>query len=136
MAYLNEYEEQAREFLNRNGLRLTIGEHEIVTKWGSKRYAYKCRLYNGRKSYGFTFYDSVRNYKKNEEPTEYDILACLNGYDVGTFDEFCNEYGYFPITDSKSYKEAQETYKACKREYEGLKRILTPEQIDELQAIE
>ena len=136
MAYLNEYEEQAREFLNRNGLRLTIGEGEIVEKWGSNRYAYKCRLYNGRKSYGFTFYDSVQNFQNNEEPRAYDILACLNGYDVGTFDEFCDEYGYFPIADRKRYKEAQETYKACKREYEGLKRILTPEQLEELQEIQ
>ena len=127
MAYLNEYDKQAREFLNRNGLRLTLGEGEITQKWGDMRIAYKCRLYNGYKSYGFMFYDSVLNFKKNEEPTEYDILACLNGYDVGTFDEFCNEYGYSPINDSKNYKEAQEVYKACKREYEGLKRILTPE---------
>lgn len=136
MAYLNEYDEQARDFLNRNGLRLTIGEGEIVKKWGDKRFAYKCRLYSGRKSYGFTFYDSVWNYKNNEEPTEYNILACLNGCDVGTFDEFCNEYDYFPINDSKSYKEAEETYKACKREYEGLKRILTPEQLEELREIQ
>lgn len=136
MAYLNEYEEQAREFLNRNGLRLTIGEGEIVEKWDSKRFAYKCRLYNGRRSYGFTFYDSVWNFQHNEEPRAYDILACLNGYDVGTFEEFCDEYGYFPIEDSKNYKEAQETYKACKREYEGLRRILTPEQLEELQEIQ
>lgn len=136
MAYLNEYEEQAREFLDRNGLRLTIGEGEVVEKWGFKRYAYKCRLYNGRKVYSFTFYDSVWNFEHDKEPREYDILACLNGYDVGTFDEFCEEYGYFPIEDSESYKEAQEIYKACKREYEGLKRVLTSEQIEELQEIQ
>lgn len=136
MAYINEYDEQAKEFLARNGLRLAIGEGEIVEKWGDERFAYTCRLYNGRKSYGFTFYDSVQNFKNNEEPSEYDILACLSGYDVGTFDEFCNEYGVFPINSSNDYKEAQESYKACKREYAGLTRILTPEQLEELREIQ
>lgn len=136
MAYINEYDEQAREFLSRNGLRLTIGKAGIVEKWGDERFAYTCRLYNGRKSYGFTFYDSVQNFKNNEEPSEYDILACLSGYDVGTFDEFCNEYGVFPINSSNDYKEAQESYKACKREYAGLTRILTPEQLEELREIQ
>lgn len=136
MAYLNEYDKQAREFLARNGLRLTIGERELVRKWGSMRYAYKCRLYNGRKFYSFTFYDSVWNFEHNEETREYDVLASLNGYDIGAFVDFCEGYGYFPIPDSKSYKEAQEIYKACVREYEGLKRILTPEQLEELREIQ
>lgn len=136
MAYLNEYDKQAREFLKHNGLRLTIGEGEIVEKWGDKRFAYKCRLYNGRKSYGFTFYDSVRNFQHNEEPRAYDILACLSGYDVGGFDDFCREFGLFPINSSEEYNDASKSYKACKREYEGLKRVLTPEQLEELQEIQ
>lgn len=136
MANLNRYEKQANEFLESNGLQLTIGKGEISKKWGFTRYAYKCKLYNGRKEYSFTFYDSVRHFIYDEEPSIYDILACLNGYEVGTFEEFCEDYGYFPIEDSESYKEAQETYKACKQECEGLKRILTPEQLNELQLIQ
>lgn len=42
-----------------------------------------------------------------EPPTEYDVLACLTKNEVGTFENFCSEFGY--DTDSRT---AKKTYKA------------------------
>lgn len=50
-------------------------------------------------------------------PTLYDVLACLTKYDPGTFDNFCDDYGY--STDSikaqKTYLEVQEEFTNCSR---------------------
>lgn len=48
-------------------------------------------------------------------PTAYDVLACLQKYDVGTFEDFCGDYGY----DNDSIKSLK-TYKAVKKEYENV----------------
>ena len=48
-------------------------------------------------------------------PTEYDVLACLTKYDPGTFQDFCDNFGY--DTDSRN---AEKTYNAVKEEYNNL----------------
>lgn len=64
-------------------------------------------------------------------PTAYDVLACIQKYDVGTFDDFCSEFGY--DTDSrKAYK----TYKAVLREWKNIEFLFTPEQIELLREIQ
>lgn len=65
-----------------------------------------------------------------EAPTEYDLLACLTKYDVGTFEDFCGEFGY--DTDSRK---AEDTYKAVKEEYEKVCALFTDEELTELQEI-
>lgn len=68
--------------------------------------------------------------KTPEAPTEYDLLACLTKYDVGTFEDFCGEFGY--DTDSRK---AEETYSAIKEEYEKVCGLFTDEELTELQEI-
>lgn len=64
-------------------------------------------------------------------PTPYDVLACLTKYDVGTFDDFCNEFGYDP--DSKS---ADRVYAGVKEEYLNVCRIWNDSEIEELAEIQ
>lgn len=68
---------------------------------------------------------------KGTLPTEYDFLACLQKYEVGTFEDFCNEFGY--DTDSRS---AKKTYKAVKKEFGKVCKIWTDEEIEALQEIQ
>lgn len=68
--------------------------------------------------------------QKEARPTCYDVLACLTKYDPGTFEDFCGEYGY--DEDSRT---AERIYVAVQNEYANLKRIFTPEQLEELQEI-
>lgn len=68
--------------------------------------------------------------KKETTATEYDILACLSKYPVGTFKEFCEEFGY----DDDSIA-AMRTWEGCREEYDALCRIFTPEQMEALQEI-
>lgn len=66
-----------------------------------------------------------------EEPTAYDILACIQKYDVGTFKDFCGEFGY----DEDSRK-AEKIYKAVLQEFNNVQKIWSDEEIEELQEIQ
>jgi hypothetical protein len=64
------------------------------------------------------------------KPTNYDILACLQKYDVGSFEDFCDNYGY----DNDSRK-AEKTYKAVCKEFEGMERLFSPDELEILSEI-
>lgn len=63
-------------------------------------------------------------------PNAYDILSCLTKYDVGSFEDFCSEFGY--DVDSRS---AEKIYKAVVKEYEGLSMLYSDEELEEMSEI-
>lgn len=65
-----------------------------------------------------------------KEPTEYDVLACLTKYEVGTLEDFCAEFGY--DTDSKK---AEVIYKAVLNEYQNVAMLWNDEEIELLSEI-
>ena len=65
-----------------------------------------------------------------ELPTSYDILACLTKNEVGSFDDFCANYGY-----SNDSKTAEKIYNAVVEEYENVCRIWSDDEIELLQEI-
>ena len=67
---------------------------------------------------------------KGTTPTAYDVLVCLTKYDVGTFEDFCSEFGY--DTDSRS---AKKTYKAVLKEYGNVCKIWNDSEIELMQEI-
>jgi hypothetical protein len=92
------------------------------------RYVFKLQLLRGRKSYTFEFGQSIM--KGNEEPTLYDVLTCLQKYDVGTFEDFCGMFGY--DNDSRT---AEKTYKAVVKEFKAMERLFDSEELEVLQLI-
>lgn len=74
--------------------------------------------------------DRMRGMEQEGRPTYYDILACLESYDPGTFKDFCSEFGY-----SDDSIKAFKIYTACQEQYADLCRIFTPEQMDKLREI-
>ena len=69
--------------------------------------------------------------KAEAVPDEYDMLACLEKYDVGTFEDFCLEFGY-----DENSRSAEKIYIAVIKEYKNLTRIFTEEQMEELREIQ
>ena len=107
--YITEYDMQANNFLTLTGTTLEITRDEVVKKWGLYRWKYNCKLKRGHKIYSFPFFDSVANYEKDEKPSKYDILACLDIYDdIQGIEDFASEFGY-DIEDRKTEK----IYNAC-----------------------
>ena len=69
--------------------------------------------------------------KKGVPPTNYDILACLTKYEVGTFEDFCYNFGY-----SEDSRTAEKIYKKVCEEYDNVCKIWSDEEIEELQEIQ
>jgi len=63
-------------------------------------------------------------------PTLYDVLACLQKYEVGTFEDFCSDFGY--DLDSIS---AKKTYKAVSKEYDKMCSLFNNDELEVLQLI-
>lgn len=53
-------------------------------------------------------------------PSDYDILTCLTKYDIGTFEDFCGEFGY-----SEDSRKTEKTYFAVQKEYQDLRGMFS-----------
>ncbi len=127
------YDQQAMDFLSATSTAFTatFKTHDFYFQEDKEtRDIYTIVLKNKLHRYRFNFGQSIAASEKGEQPTAYGVLACLTKYEVSTFDDFCSDYGY--DNDSRS---AYKTYKAVKKEWENVKRLFTPEQIELLQEI-
>lgn len=82
---------------------------------------------------GYTFPKMGADYFRNENfksPSAYDVLACITKNDPGTFEDFCNEFGY--DTDSRK---AEKTYYAVLAEWNSAKAFFSPEELIEMHEI-
>ena len=130
-----DYNKQVRDFLKKTCSTLKIkfyryGYHFDNDKDNEDmRDVYNVTLSHGSKEFTFAFGQSIVN--KGKKPSAYDVLTCLNVYDIGTLKDFCNDFGY----DLDSRK-VEKTYKAVKREYKELKRLFDETELDLLREIQ
>lgn len=111
-----------------SGFYYTIGRQKINIdrKYLQPEY-YKNLIHHIRKESG---YDFMNNGKSDiihypVTPDSYDILSCLQKWEVGTFDNFCNEFGYY--NDSI---QAEKVYKAVLSEYTALCTLYTDAELE------
>ena len=64
-------------------------------------------------------------------PGAYDVLTCLQKYDVGSFKDFCDEFGY----DDDSIK-AHKTYKLVCEEYKNVCMLWNEQELELLRGVE
>ena len=89
---------------------------------------------NDRHEYEFTFGQSVNGTEKHQKPTAYDILSCLTTYDVGTFNDFCDNFGYNNLKLSE-YPNIKKIYNSVISEYNDLKKLFTDDELEKLSEI-
>lgn len=136
---MSEYQEQALRFLADSGATMTIEPDGTVFGFpndndGLYRNKYKVTISRNGNSYTFPFYDSHHDYVHHIDPTEYDVLACLTKYDVGSMADFVGEYGY-KIVDRESFLRIENIWKSCKDEYQSLLKLFGEELLDKLREI-
>ena len=133
---MNEYVKQAQDFLISCSatMEITYTGMELNSNWKDNelRNTYFATITTPRGTMKVKFWDSVYNTERGIKPTEYDILACLEKYDVGTFEDFVNEFGY----ESYYLRCAKRIYKAVTHEYQDLCRCFTEEQLESLREIQ
>jgi hypothetical protein len=126
------YQKQALCFAKKHGVKLSINGSEYKKHFADDkqyRYVFKCVLSMQNRQYTFDFGQPIA--AGSEEPTMYDVLTCLQKYDVGTFDNFCGEFGY----DNDSIS-AHKVYKAVAREYKNMVRVFGQSVLEEMQEIQ
>lgn len=128
-----EYEQEAVDFAQRNGVKLYV----LAKDYGlyfpddrNERWIYKMQIVRGKKSYTFTFGQSIA--AGDTVPSYYDVLAAFTKYDPYDFESFCADYGYDP--DSRK---AYSTFKAVQKEYNAVSRLFgdVMEDLEEIQGI-
>ena len=92
---------------------------------------YRVRLSKGAASYTLDFFGSINDARNNKEPDVYDVLACLEWHEPGTFEDFCGNFGY--EQDSRS---AFAIYKAVCAQFKGLSRVFTEQDREILSSIQ
>lgn len=126
-----DYNKQAADFLNATATSFTatFKKHDFYFLGDTERRdIYRITLKNKLHTYRFNFGQSIAN--TGITPRPYDVLSCLQKYEVGSFEDFCSDFGY--DTDSRS---AYKTYKAVMKEWKNVELLFTPEQIEQLQEI-
>lgn len=111
------YDQQAIEFLNTHGLTcdIKLAPKQTPPNWCNpgEQHGTRYRValsHPDRATLRFDFWGSIADAAKGEDPTAYDVLACISS-DVHcpeTFEDFCGEYGY----DEDSRK-AEQTFHRC-----------------------
>lgn len=132
------YENMAKEFCKATGTKVIIDfKEQKKNPWNETgcqanwiHNIYKITIKRNGKQFSFDFTDSKHNTDNGIEPTEYDVLACLTKYDVGTFEDFCSEFGYDLWADcyEESTKEgynrkSYRIYKAVTKEYKNVMKL-------------
>ena len=135
----SDYEQQAMDFLKDTNTVMKIERIDHRTDGGcmnrGSHFDYEITLKRNNKSWKFQFCDSVDAYRKDELPTAYDILACLQKYEVEEdILDFCAEFGY--ETETREEREnAKRIHNACLKEYKNVMRLFE-DVIDELAEIQ
>ena len=146
---MSKYVKQARDFLESCNATMDIMYlgTEVNKDWDEKRErdTYMVNIRTPKGNMQVKFWDSINNTIKNSDfrrinklrikPTAYDILSCLQKYDVGDFEDFIWEFGY-EIKKRGDLKRLQDTYNAVVKEYNDICRCFTPEQIEAMQEIQ
>jgi len=112
------------------------GKYLIYTRDGVLKIYDKKEAEKLKKIYEYTLLTRGDENKDFKKPTEYRILACLQKYDVGSFDDFCNEFGYNESYKLSEYNEVKKIYEAVVKEYNMVLSLYNDEELEELREIQ
>ena len=65
-----------------------------------RRHIFRCTLTRNGKRMSVNFGQSI--VKDSEQPDLYTVLTCLQKYEVGTFEDFCNDLVTIPIHEVRT----------------------------------
>lgn len=140
---MSELTKRADEIAAQLGLTLTVtgtryGTHFVGEK--EQRWVFSMKLQRADKSYEFDFGQSIAEstdgkgfhlpIEKVKVPTMYDVLAAMQKYDVGSFEDFCDVFGY------TNQREHGKIYGAVCKEYEAMAEIFDDAELELLSEIQ
>lgn len=126
------YQQQAEDFLRKSGVKMTVsyfgyGRHFEGDTYS--RYRYRVTFSRNGQRMQIIFGQSVM--AGETEPTAYDVLSCIQKHDAGTLEDFCHEFGY-----SEDSRTAERIYRAVCKEFAGVERVFSGDEIEQLRDIQ
>jgi hypothetical protein len=94
-----------------------------------QRHIFKVKIAKNGRSFSVNFGQSIKEDAK--EPSNYDILACLQKNEVGTFENFCGDFGY-----GEDSRKAEKIYKAVCKEFANMQKLFSDEELEILALIQ
>lgn len=144
----SQYDKQAADFLTKNGvkIRITLSDSKTLA-WsedGKHGHHYRVTLSKSGKSkpypakmgigarLTFDFWDSISAMEKGEDPSAYDVLACISSdsYCADSFADFCSEMG-----ESEDSIKALQTFRRCSAFAKRLRAFFSESELAQLQEI-
>lgn len=116
-----------------DSIRSTEIHHMTLGEYIEKRF--KCRASDASYTMEARADRELRAIKYEAKPTEYDILSCLEKYDVGSMDDFISDFGY-EVKCVADMTNIITTYNNVVKEYNDVCRCFTAEQIEKLREIQ
>jgi len=104
---------------------------EWMTKDVNPKFCKTFATKNDAYSYRIATTGGIMKNPKREQPSAYDVLTCITKYNPGSFDNFCDEYGY----NNDSIK-AKEVWENVRNEWIDVRDFFTDQELDELQEIQ
>lgn len=132
---MTEYTKQAVDFLKSIGAKMTakfIAYKPHFQDDKESRDVFRVTFSRPGRRFSLSFGQSLNDStgRGDKPPTAYDVLACIQKYDPGTFDNFCGDFGY--DTDSRK---AERIYKAVLKEWAKVEKFFAVEELDKLNEI-
>lgn len=131
------YEEKARKFLWEHKIKLQVTFlRRGVMPWddnGDRRHIYHFHITDGSRGYSDEFGASMVDTRNEFMPGAYDILSCLQS---DLEDRYEDIYQMAQCLGIETPSRAIETWEAIKRQTAGLRRVLTTEQLRQIDLIE
>ena len=131
----SKYDQAAALAMQAAGIRLsfTLSDSKLAP-WDNGREGYRphwrVQVASNTGRTTVDFWDSLSAGQDGApQPSAYSLIACLSWADPGTFEQFCSEYGY-----DQDSRNAEKTWKAVRKQFLSLGRVVTNEQDRELLA--
>ena len=127
-----KYEFNFGQSLNDSGFYFTMGKRRVDLDRKFLEVSKSQLTRHIKRNINYDYLDNGKSDKIHypQAPSEYSILAAITKYDPGTFEEFCEEYGY----DINS-KSADKIYLAVKDEWNHIQALYTDEELELLREI-
>lgn len=128
---MNQYTKQANQFLAATNTKFSAKFHRYGHHFENDadcRAIFTCTFKRNGKQFSLEFGQSIA--EGDKVPEAYDVLACLQKYDIGSFEDFCSEFGYSGTDDSLCI------YDRVCDEFEKVSNFWTKEELEQLREID
>lgn len=109
-----DYEQKAIDFMEKTGTKIKFKSVKYDYHFfddTKKRNIFKIVIKRNGKQMTIHFGQSYINTELGNPPAYYDILVCLTTEDPGTFDDFCDCFGYDRYEENTRKKECMQAIK-------------------------